>query len=195
MVALASGAFDLGNSGRYLLTPSPGPRPALIRAHEHLGFEPTSGLSIEWPSPFPGRIRKVVTRSGAHRRHVIPCYRYGDVEAHGEAAEEEATFSLLDSCPGLAFQEQPARFIFQWSGETRQHIPDLLVACRQRQEFWEYKRTEEAGNFWIRKRSEWLRELRRNGCLTLGRTGADGSSCHANRMERSILPVWRGRAW
>lgn len=158
LVALATAAFEIGNS-RYLLTPSPKPRPSLIRAQERLGSKPVAGLSIEWPSPFPSRIRKVVTRSGAHRRYVVPCYRCGDVEAHGDAAEEAAAFILLDACPDVEFQEQPARFSFEWIGRWHQHVPDLLVATDTRFEFWECKRSFEAGRFWIRKRSERLQEL------------------------------------
>jgi len=158
LVALATAAFEIGNS-RYLLTPSPKPRPSLIRAQERLGSKPVAGLSIEWPSPFPSRIRKVVTRSGAHRRYVVPCYRCGDVEAHGDAAEEAAAFILLDACPDIEFQEQPARITFEWIGRWHQHVPDLLVATDTRFEFWECKRSFEAGRFWIRKRSERLQEL------------------------------------
>jgi len=158
LVALATAAFEIGNS-RHLLTPSPKPRPALIRAQGYLGSKPISGLSIEWPSRFPSRVRKVVTRSGAHRRYVVPCYRHGDVEAHGDAAEEAAAFILLDACPDVEFQEQPARFSFEWIGRWHQHVPDLLVATDTRFEFWECKRSSEAGQFWIRKRAERLKEL------------------------------------
>jgi len=89
----------------------------------------------------------------------VPCFRHGDREAHGEAAEEAAAFILLDACPGVEFQEQPARFTFQWCGKTCQHFPDLLVASNDRFEFWECKRAEESQDFWIKKRTERLQEL------------------------------------
>jgi len=160
LVALPTArAPQLGTDGRYLLTPSLKPRPTLEVVRARLGDSPVAGLLIEWPVSFPDRIRTVVTRSGTRRRYIVPCFRYGDIEAHGEAAEEEAAFIVLDACPGIEFQEQPCKFTFQWCGETCQHIPDLLVASRERCEFWECKRAEEAGHFWIRKRSERLRGL------------------------------------
>lgn len=196
MVALpTAGIPHLGTSSRYLLTLSPKPRPAPEHVRAHLEGSPTDGLAIKRPQDH-SRIRRVLSRSGTRRRYIIPSCRYGTIEAHNETAEEDAAaFILLDSCPGVEFKEQPARFIFQWCGETCQHTADSLVASRARWVFWECKRTEEAGNFWIRKHSEWMRELRRNGCLTLGHTSAHGSSGHATRMEWPIPPVWRGRAW
>lgn len=149
----------LGTDSRYLLTPSPKPRPALELVRARLGDSPVDGLTIVWPPAFPNRIRNVITRSGTRRRYVVPCFRHGDREAHGEASEEQAAFILLDACPGIEFQEQPAKFAFQWCGETCQHFPDLLVASPQCCEFWECKRSEEASSFWVRKRSERLREL------------------------------------
>lgn len=160
MVArLTASALELGPHSRYLLTPSPKLIPALARVQRQLCSTPTAGLAIEWPSSFPSRIRKVISRSGAHRRYIVPCYRYGDVEAHGDATEEAAAFILLDACAGVEFQEQPARFKFEWTGRQRQHVPDILVASDARCEFWECKRSSEANGFWIRKRSERMREL------------------------------------
>lgn len=160
MVALLpSNASDLGIDSRYLVTLTPKPRPALEAVRKRLGTEPIAGLTIQWPTPFPGRIRKVITRSGAHRRYSVPCYRYGEREAHGDAAEEAASFILLDACPGVEFQEQPARLTFEWRGAHVDHIPDILVASDERFEFWECKRASQANDFWIRKRSERLREL------------------------------------
>lgn len=150
---------QLGTNSRYLLTPSPKPRPALELVRARLGDSPVDGLTIGWPPAFPDRVRNIITRSGTRRRYVVPCFRHGDREAHGEASEEEAAFILLDACPGSEFQEQPAKFAFQWCGETCLHFPDLLVATPQRCEFWECKRVEEADLFWIRKRSDRLREL------------------------------------
>jgi hypothetical protein len=156
---LPSNASELGTNSRYLVTLSPKPRPLLEAVCKRLGTDPISGLTIEWPTPFPGRIRNVITRSGAHRRYSVPCYRYGEREAHGDAAEEAASFILLDSCPGVEFQEQPARLTFEWRGDHVNHIPDIFVASKGRCEFWECKRASQANDFWIRKRSERLCEL------------------------------------
>ncbi|HEU0197674.1 MAG TPA: hypothetical protein VFQ88_10730 [Nevskiaceae bacterium] len=126
---------------------------------KHLGASPVPGLTIEWPSPFPGRIRRVISRSGAHRRYVVACYRHGDLEAHADATEEASAFALLDACAGVEFQEQPARLKFDWLDGQHEHVPDILVATGARSEFWECKRSSEADGFWIRKRSERMREL------------------------------------
>lgn len=160
LVALPTAcAPQLGDNSRYLLTPSLKSRPALDLVRARLGNSPIDGLAIEWPTAFPDRIRKVITRSGTRRRYVVPCFRHGDREAHCEAAEEAAACILLDACAGIEFQEQPARLSFQWCGEANQHIPDLLVASEDRYEFWECKRAEESQDFWIRKRTERLQEL------------------------------------
>lgn len=160
MVALPTArAPQLGTNSRYLVTLSLKPRPALDLVRARLDDSPIDGLEIEWPPTFPGRIRNVITRSGTRRRYIVPCFRHGDREAHGEAAEEAAAFILLDACPGVEFQEQPARFTFQWRGKTCQHFPDLLVASNDRVEFWECKRAEESQDFWIKKRTERLQEL------------------------------------
>lgn len=159
MVALLTArASKLGTNSRYFPTLSSKPRPALELARARLRAGCVGGLAIKWPQGY-GRIKEVVTRSGARRRYVIPCYRYGDREAHCEAAEEAAACILLDACPGIEFQEQPFRLEFPWLGEIHQHVPDLLVASPGRYELWECKREAEAGNFWIRKRAEHLRTL------------------------------------
>jgi hypothetical protein len=160
LVALLTAcAPKLGTNSRYLVTLSLKPRPALDLVRARLGDSPVDGLAIEWPPTFPGRARNVITRSGRRRRYIVPCFRHGDREAHGEAVEEAAAFILLDACPGVEFQEQPARFTFQWCGKTCQHFPDLLVASNDRVEFWECKRAEESQDFWIKKRTERLQEL------------------------------------
>lgn len=160
MIALPTpSASELGTSSRYLQTPSLKSRPALEAVQRRLGSTPTRALTIEWPQPFPGRIRRVISRSGTHRRYIVPAYRQGDHEAHGDATEEADAFILLDACAGVEFQEQPARFKFEWLGSVREHIPDVLVATRTRCEFWECKRSAEADGFWIRKRTERMREL------------------------------------
>lgn len=160
MVALLpSNASQVGADSRYLVTLSPKPQLALEAVRQRLGAEPVSGLKITWPLMFPGRVRKVISRSGVHRRYSVPCYRYGEREAHGDAVEEAAAFILLDACPGIEFQEQPARLQFEWLDRQRDHIPDILVAAGACCEFWECKRSSEADGFWIRKRSERVREL------------------------------------
>lgn len=159
VVRLPESASDLGSDSRYLLTPSPKPRLALAQLRARVCAEPVVGLTIEWPTSPSGRIKRVISRSGTRRRYVIPSYRYGDREAHGEAPEEAAACILLDACAGVEFQEQPARFIFEWCGESNEHIPDLLIASHGRYEFWECKRPAEVAQFWIRKRSERLRLL------------------------------------
>lgn len=108
---------------------------------------------------WPGRVKTVISRSGTRRRYIVPRYRYGECEAHGEAREEELSFILLDACDGVEFQEQPCRLTFKFRKETCEHLPDILVATEGRTEFWECKRTREAEQFWIRKRAERLREL------------------------------------
>lgn len=159
MVALLTArASKLGTNSRYFPTLSSKPMPALEQARARLGARHGGGLAIKWPQGF-SYIREVITRSGTRRRYVIPCYRYGDREAHCEAAEEAAACILLDACPGIEFQEQPFRLEFPWLGEIRQHVPDLLVASPGRYELWECKREAEAGNFWIRKRAEHLHTL------------------------------------
>lgn len=160
MVALLpSDVSYLGTDSRYPVALSVKPQPALEAVCKRLGTDPISGLTIEWPSPFPGRIRKVISRSGAHRRYSVRCYRHGERDAHGDAAEEAASFILLDACPRIEFQEQPARLKFEWLGRQHEHVPDILVATGVRCEFWECKRSSEADGFWIRKRSERMREL------------------------------------
>ena len=148
-----------GDSSRYLLTLSPKPRPLLQRLRERLGTRPTAGLQIQWPVEWPDRIRRVISRSGTRRRYIVPCFRYGECEAHGEAREEELSFILLDACDGVEFQEQPCRLIFEFRNQSCEHFPDILVATEGRTEFWECKRTREAEQFWIRKRAERLRAL------------------------------------
>lgn len=150
---------ESGDSSRYLLTLSPKPRPLLQRLRDRLGAQPVAGLQIQWPAEWPSRIRRVISRSGTRRRYIVPCYRYGDIEAHGEAKEEEMAFVLLDACDGVEFQEQPCRLSFEFHGEPHEHIPDILVAAADHHEFWECKRTHEAMQFWIRKRAERLRAL------------------------------------
>jgi len=151
-------ATQFGANSRHLPTPSPKHRPALAQVRARLGSSYAGPLKIDWPHDL-GRIREVISRSGTRRRFVVPCFRFGDREAHCEAAEEAAACILLDACAGVEFQEQPARLTFHWRGEARQHIPDLIVVSPKRCEFWECKRAEESDGFWIRKRSETLREL------------------------------------
>lgn len=150
---------DPGDSSRYLPTLSPKPRPLLGRLRGRLNNLLAPGLQIQWPEHWPGRIRKVISRSGTRRRYIVPCYRYGELEAHGEAKEEELAFILLDACDGVEFQEQPCRLSFRFCGEVHEHVPDLLVAREGQCEFWECKRKHEATQFWIRKRAECLRAL------------------------------------
>ncbi len=117
------------------------------------------GLKIIWPQTVHGRARKIITRSGARRRYCVPCFRGGDREAHGESAEEATAAVLLDACAGVAFQEQPARFDFEWRGEVVTHFPDALVVSNDLREFWECKRDDEAKDLLIRRRTDRLREL------------------------------------
>jgi hypothetical protein len=100
----------------------------------------------------------VISRSGTRRRYIVPRYRYGECEAHGEAREEELSFILLDACDGIEFQEQPCRLAFEFN-QSCEHFPDILVATEGRTEFWECKRTRDAEQFWIRNRAERLRAL------------------------------------
>jgi hypothetical protein len=90
---------------------------------------------------------------------VVPCFRGGDREAHCESAEERDAAILLDACAGVAFQEQPATFVFRWREEEFQHIPDFLVVTEQGKEFWECKRESEALDLVIRRRTERLSDL------------------------------------
>lgn len=108
---------------------------------------------------WPNRVKKVISRSGTRRRYIVPRYRHGECEAHGEAREEELSFILLDACDGVEFQEQPCRLTFEFRNQPCEHFPDILVAAEGRTEFWECKRTCEAEQFWIRKRAERLRAL------------------------------------
>jgi len=120
---------------------------------------PLNGIRIHWPTSASGRARTVITRSGIRRRYVIPCFRFEDREAHCEAVEEAAACIILDACHGMEFQEQPVRFEFTWLGKTHEHFPDVLVACKNRYEFWECKRKQETSDFMTRKRAEHLRAL------------------------------------
>jgi len=91
LVALPTAfAPQLGTNSRYLLTPSLKSRPTLDLVRARLGDSPVTELAIDWPSAFPERIRTVVIRSGTRRRYIVPSCQCGDIEAHGEAAEEEA---------------------------------------------------------------------------------------------------------
>ncbi|TLY50613.1 MAG: hypothetical protein E6K53_09930 [Gammaproteobacteria bacterium] len=90
---------------------------------------------------------------------MVPCYRGGLREAHGEAPEEEAAFILLDACVGVEFQEQPAKILFEWRGTEHEHFPDILVLARSIKEFWECKKDHESLDLVVRRRTERLTEL------------------------------------
>lgn len=117
------------------------------------------GIKIYWPSEHHGRIRRVLSRSGARRRYAVPCFRGEERSAHGEAEEEAIAAVLLDACFGVEFQEQPARIEFEWLGETVSHYPDALVVAGDVKEFWEFKRDREAADVYFRRRSERITEL------------------------------------
>lgn len=68
-------------------------------------------------------------------------------------------FVLLDACPGIRFQEQPARLTLRRNGKDESHVPDILVASRDRREFWECKSEKEADQFRIRDRTRCLAAL------------------------------------
>lgn len=118
-----------------------------------------NGIRIEWPWTEHGRARTVITRSGAHRRYIVPCFRSGLREAHGDAPEERDAFILLDACAGVEFQEQPARILFEWRGTQHEHFPDILVLARTIKEFWECKKDRESLDLEVRRRTERLIEL------------------------------------
>src|SRR3546814_3335459 len=62
--------------------------------HRSIGRPPTQdclegdGIRIEWPWTSHGRARKILSRSGARRRYVVPCFRGAKREVHCEAGEE-----------------------------------------------------------------------------------------------------------
>ena len=118
-----------------------------------------NGIRIEWPRTEEGRARTVITRSGAHRRYMVPCFRGGLREAHGDAPEERDAFILLDACAGVEFQEQPARILFEWRGTQHEHFPDILVLAQSIKEFWECKKDQESLDLEVRRRTERLTEL------------------------------------
>lgn len=123
----------------------------------------TSGanICIYWPMAEHGRIRRILSRSGVRRRYCIPCFRGVPRDAHVEAAEEARSVVLLDACPGVEFQEHPARIEFELGGETYSHFPDILVCARamELREFWECKRDHEVEDIFIRIRARRLTEL------------------------------------
>lgn len=135
--------------------------------HRSIGRSPAErvlagdNIRIEWPWTKDGRARKIISRSGARRRYVVPCFRGGDREAHCEAAEERDVAILLDACAGVEFQEQPAKIIFQWRDEEIEHFPDYVVVTEQGKEFWECKRDREVLDLVIRRRTERLADLLR----------------------------------
>jgi hypothetical protein len=118
-----------------------------------------TGIRVLWPWAEHGRARKIISRSGARRRYVVPCFRGRDREAHGEAEEEALAAVILDACAGVEFQEQPAEIEFEWRGERTIHFPDLLVVHGTQAEFWECKRDYEATDLAVRRRSDRLQEL------------------------------------
>jgi len=117
------------------------------------------GIRIEWPWTSHGRARKVLSRSGARRRYVVPCFRSVSREAHCEAEEERDAAILLDACAGIQFQEQPAKLVFTLAGERYEHWPDLLVVSDGRREFWECKDERSRQDLFIRHRTARLQEL------------------------------------
>lgn len=117
------------------------------------------GIAIHWPAAPHGRSRRVLSRSGARRRYVVPCFRGGERFAHCEAPEEATAAVLLDACYGLEFQEQPAKLEFEWRGNVYEHYPDVLVISETTTEFWELKKDHEADDIVFRRRSERISEL------------------------------------
>lgn len=118
-------------------------------------------IRILWPWEEHGRARTVVTRSGAHRRYIVPCFRGGDREVHCDAAEERDLAILLDACVGIEFQEQPAAMVFEFNGQEVEHFPDFLAIGGGRKIFFECKKDHEALDLYIRCRTTRLRELLR----------------------------------
>lgn len=116
-------------------------------------------IQILWPREQHGRARTVVTRSGAHRRFVVPCFRGGDREAHCDAAEERDLAILLDACAGIEFQDQPATIVFEFNGQETEHEPDFLAIGGSRRVFIECKKDQESLDLYIRCRTTRLREL------------------------------------
>lgn len=133
--------------------------------HRSIGRPPTQrclegdGIRIEWPWTSHGRARKILSRSGARRRYVVPCFRGGSREAHCEAGEERDAAILLDACSGIQFQEQPAKLVFDLAGERYEHWPDLLVVSGDRREFWECKDEGSRQDLFIRHRTARLQEV------------------------------------
>lgn len=119
------------------------------------------GVKIYWPSKPHGRIRQILTRSGARRRYAVPCFRGGERSVHCEADEESIAAILLDACFGVEFQEQPARIEFEWRGALETHYPDALVVADQVKEFWEFKRDGEVKDVYFRRRTERIAQLLR----------------------------------
>lgn len=117
-----------------------------------------AGIRIEWPQTAHGRARKILSRSGARRRYVVPCFRGAVREAHCEAGEERDAAILLDACAGIQFQEQPAKLVFDLAGAKHEHWPDLLVVSDNRREFWECKDSKSCQDLFVRHRTTRLRE-------------------------------------
>lgn len=116
-------------------------------------------LRIEWATSPTGRARKILSRSSAHRRYVVPCFRYGEREAHGDAEEEANAFILLDACAGVRFQEQPAKLEFVRNARLETHFPDICVFGNDLPEFWECKSDREALTFDVRHRAQVVTNL------------------------------------
>ena len=117
------------------------------------------GISIYWPLTEHGRARRVLSRSGARRRYVVPCFRGQERNAHCEAPEEATGAVLLDACAGVEFQEQPARIEFEWLGKVLDHYPDCLAVAAEVKVFLEFKKDHEAADLYFRRRAERLAEL------------------------------------
>ncbi len=117
------------------------------------------GITIYWPQAGHGRARRVLSRSGARRRYVVPCFRGQERYAHCEAPEEATGAVLLDACAGVEFQEQPARIKFEWLGKVLDHYPDCLAVAAEVKVFLEFKKDHEAVDIYFRRRSERIAEL------------------------------------
>lgn len=99
------------------------------------------------------RVRKVVSRSNARATGKWPSWKLGRM-AYYDSLNECNAFKLLDAWPAVKYYaEQPCRIHYVMTGETRLHIPDILVHLGHSDELWEVKTEQDAHDPEIQRRT------------------------------------------
>ncbi|RRQ22250.1 hypothetical protein [Thiohalobacter thiocyanaticus] len=121
---------------------------------EDLASEPL--CRIEWPEQPALRARKVVRRSNPNVTYKYPSIKLRR-PVHCESKPEYFSAILHDVAPRVfTFGEQPATLRFRMNGQSRMHVPDLLVETAQGFVFKEVKSMADANDPFIRERTDYL---------------------------------------